>query len=242
MERKVFERMDSIEAQHWWFIGRRAIISTMIKPLLKGKVFATILEAGCGTGGNLSMLRDFGKVDAFEFDEAARQVAIGKSGLDIPFGALPNSIPFGDQRYDLIGLFDVLEHVEADDASLSALAARLDENGKILVTVPAFPFMWSKHDERHHHFRRYTRSSLTEVAHKAGLKVSKSYYFNSFLFPVAVASRAIKKLTGSDAPDDQLPPAWLNALLYRIFGVEQHLIGRINMPFGLSLVAVLEKG
>lgn len=241
MERSVYDRMNELETQHWWFTARRSIIASLIEPLLKGKPDAAILEAGCGSGGNLSMLGHFGKVDAFEFDADARSAAVEKSGLDVHFGALPGELPFADRRYDLIGLFDVLEHIEAEDASLSALAGYLDERGKILLTVPAFPFLWSKHDERHHHFRRYTRASLAEAAQKAGLKVSYSCYFNTFLFPLAMASRALKSLTGSEQPDDQLPPAWLNAALARVFGFERHLLGHVRMPFGLSLAAVLEK-
>lgn len=241
MERSVYDRMNDIECRHWWFTARREIIASLIRRLPKAKTETAILEAGCGSGGNLSMLRSFGKVDAFEFDEDARRAAGEKSGLIIPFGALPDHLPFLDQRYDLIGLFDVLEHIEADEASLSVLAERLDDQGKIIVTVPAFQFLWSKHDERHHHFRRYTRASLAEAAQKAGLKVSYSSYFNTFLFPLAVLSRALKKLTGSEEPDDQLPPAWVNTLLTRVFGVERHLLGRMRMPFGLSLAAVLEK-
>jgi len=241
MERCVYERMNELEARHWWFSARREIIASLIQPLLKENPDAAILEAGCGSGGNLSMLRHFGKVDAFEFDSVALQAAEEKSGLDIRFGALPDDVPFEDNRYDLIGLFDVLEHIEADESSLAILAERLSERGKILVTVPAFPFLWSKHDETHHHFRRYTRASLAEVAEKAGLKVSHSSYFNTFLFPFAVASRALKKLMGSETPDDQLPPAWINGVLTRVFGVERHLLGRMHLPFGLSLAAVLEK-
>jgi SAM-dependent methyltransferase len=241
MDRGVFERMNEIEAKHWWFTARRQVIASMIEPLLRGNSSAEILEAGCGSGGNLSMLNHFGKVDAFEFDDTARQAAEKKSKLKIPFGALPFDVPFGGQQYDLIGLFDVLEHVEADEASLTVLTERLAEHGKIIVTVPAFPFLWSKHDERHHHFRRYTRASLAEVAKKAGLKVKYSSYFNMFLFPLAVTTRAVKKITDSDTPDDQLPATWLNAVLARIFGFERHLLGHVRLPFGLSLAAVLEK-
>lgn len=241
MDRSVYERMNEFEARHWWFAARRAIIASLLEKLVEEKSEIAILEAGCGSGGNLSMLGRFGKVDAFEFDENARRAAANKSGLDIQYGALPGEISFGDRNYDIIGLFDVLEHVEADEASLAALAGRLGEKGKILITVPAFSFLWSKHDERHHHFRRYTRASLAAVAERAGLKVSYSSYFNTFLFPVAVMARAFKKLTGSEVPDDRLPAPWANAMLTRVFGFERHLLGYARLPFGLSLAAVLEK-
>lgn len=241
MERSVYDRMNELEATHWWFVARRSIIASLVERHLPTGPGSRILEAGCGSGGNLQMLGQFGQVDAFEYDGGAREHAKDKSGLDIRFGALPDQLPFDDRRYDLIGLFDVLEHVEADTASLSALASRLDTSGKILVTVPALPFLWSKHDVRHHHFRRYTRASLTEAARQAGLKVSYCSYFNAFLFPLAVTARAIKRLTGSETPDDRLPPAWLNATLTRILGAERRLLRGIRFPIGLSLAAVLEK-
>ena len=240
MERTVYDRMNELETNHWWFVARRRVIAALIRRH-GPKAPARILEAGCGSGGNLAMLGGFGAVDAFEYDETAREAARAKSRLDVRYGALPDDLPFDGRRYDLIGLFDVLEHVEGDTAALAALGARLAEGGVILVTVPAFPWLWSRHDERHHHFRRYTRASLGRVAQAAGLKVRYSSYFNFFLFPLAVATRAAKRLAGSDTPDDTMPSALVNAALTRVFGAERHLVGRIRLPVGLSLAAVLEK-
>jgi hypothetical protein len=109
------------------------------------------------------------------------------------------------------------------------------------VTVPAFQFLWSRHDKRHHHFRRYTRASLAAVAEEAGLRVSYSSYFNSILFPMAVMARCVKRTLGIDSPDDRMPSVWLNSVLLRIFGLERHLLARARLPIGLSLAAVLEK-
>ena len=240
MDSIVYDRMNELEARHWWFVARRRIIASLIRRAM-GKRSGRILEAGCGSGGNLQMLRNFGEVDAFEFYGPAREEAMRKSGLTIPFGALPDALPFAGSQYDLIGLFDVLEHIRDDVGSLAALGERLGEGGKILVTVPALPLLWSGHDVRHHHFRRYTRSTLAEAAAKAGLKVSYSSYFNFFLFPLAVTSRGMKRLAGSDAPDDRMPADWVNRLFTRIFGTERHLLGRVRLPIGLSLAAVLEK-
>lgn len=241
MERTVYDRMHELESGHWWFVARRKVIAALIDRHLHRKSDAAILEAGCGSGGNLLMLGQFGQVDAFEYDATARRHAAEKARIDVRFGALPDDLPFDDRRYDLIGLFDVLEHIEADTASLAALRDRLSDRGVILVTVPAFPWLWSRHDERHHHFRRYTRSSLAKVAGAAGLKVRYASYFNFFLFPLAVTARGLKRLTGSDTPDDTMPAPLVNATLTRIFGIERHLVGRIRLPVGLSLAAILEK-
>ena len=148
---------------------------------------------------------------------------------------------FSDERSGCLGPVLLSTVRGACGWSLAALAARLSDKGVILVTVPAFPFLWSRHDERHHHFRRYTRKTLAEVAAKAGLKVRYSSYFNFFLFPAAVATRALKRLTGSETPDDSMPSGWVNGVLTRVFGAERHLVGRLRLPFGLSLAAVLER-
>ncbi|WP_039396019.1 class I SAM-dependent methyltransferase [Novosphingobium sp. MBES04] len=245
MEADVYIRMNELEGEHWWFAARRRIIAEVLERLIPPRPSGEtrdILEAGCGTGGNLAMFARYGALDAFEYDEQARQQAIRKSGLDILPGALPGAIPFGDKCYDLICILDVLEHIEDDVASLLALRARLKRHGRILVTVPAFPKLWSHHDEAHHHFRRYTRNSLKEVVGKAGMKVEKSFYFNTLLLPLALATRLLKKASANESPDDSMPSAWLNTLLRYVFASERHVIGRVGTPFGLSLGAIIETG
>jgi len=242
MDRDVFQRMHEIEAVHWWFAARRQIISATLGRIVKLRAGADIMEAGCGTGGNLALLASLGEVDAFEYDTKARAIAAEKSGLNIEAGALPDDIPFAPKTYDVIGLFDVLEHIEDDQATLAALAARLKTAGKIVVTVPAFPWLWSKHDESHHHFRRYTKATLRKTASSAGLKVEKIFYFNSFLLPVAIGLRAAKALFRISAPDDSLPSPWLNNSMRLVFASERHLIGRLSLPVGLSVCAVISKG
>lgn len=240
MDRSVYDRMDQLEAEHWWFSARRSIIEAAIKRLVKLRCGASILEAGCGTGGNLAMLRSLGDLDAFEYDQEARRRAEEKSGLEIAGGALPDELPYPEKSYDLIALFDVLEHVEADSASLKALATRLTPEGRILLTVPAYQWLWSKHDVSHHHFRRYSKASLHGTAREAGLEVEHAFHFNSLLFPLAISVRALKYAIGSKTPDDDMPGPMVNALLKRVFGAERSFVGRVSMPFGLSLCAVLK--
>ncbi len=239
MDRGVYDRMHEQEDTHWWFRARRDIIGRVIERFAPQGRNLRVLEAGCGTGGNLAMLSGFGELDAFEYDADARERASLRIGRDVAFGALPDHLPFGSARYGVIGLFDVLEHVADDVGSLAALGRRLEADGRLVVTVPALPWMWSQHDERHHHFRRYTRRSLEEAAERAGLKVERCFYFNTLLLPVAIGLRAVKALLGKDSPDDTLPSPWLNRLLYVVFALEKHLVGRIGLPIGLSLCAVL---
>src|SRR4051812_8636369 len=125
MEPATYARMASLEDRHWWFLARRQILSDMIRAFVPLPRHADVLEAGCGTGGNLPMLKTFGSVSAFEPDADARARAVEKSGLAVAAGRLPDTIPFPEEGFDLVASFDVLEHVEDDVASLSQLRSRL---------------------------------------------------------------------------------------------------------------------
>lgn len=241
MERAVYDRMAALEDSHWWFVARRRLVASLIDRFTPAQRPARVLEAGCGTGGNLDMLSRYGTLRAFEYDDIAREIARRKSGVEIEAGALPDRVPYAAETFEIILLLDVLEHVEDDVGALAALRDRLAGNGRLLVTVPAFPSLWSRHDVTHHHFRRYTRRSLADVADAAGLEVDRVFYFNSLLLPVAMAVRWLKAITGRDTPDDEMPAPWLNAMLCRIFGAERHLVGRIPMPAGLSCGAILKR-
>ena len=148
---------------------------------------------------------------------------------------------FKRDAYDLVALLDVLEHVPDDVASLRAIHRRLKPGGTLLLTVPANPWMWTAHDAAHHHFRRYSKQQLAEVIADAGFEVQLLSFFNSLLFPLVAAARLIGKVTGKESADDALPSAPVNGVLDRIFGLESGMIGRVPMPFGVSLVAVVRR-
>ena len=227
------------EQSHWWFTGRRQIIAALIDREVHLPQGARILEAGCGTGGNLAMLGRLGKLEAFEFDPEARRLA-ERQGFPISFGALPHQIAEPDNAYDLVGLFDVLEHIEDDIGSLRSLGDKLRSDGTLLITVPAMPWLWSSHDETHHHFRRYTKNSLTRAIEAAGLEPIKVGYFNTVLFPLAIAQRYLNKWTKAAAPTDLMPAPLVNKVLGSLFQLERFWAGRVQMPFGLSVFAVVK--
>ncbi|MFN4095972.1 MAG: class I SAM-dependent methyltransferase [Sphingomonas sp.] len=240
MDRIVYDRMAEHDSTHWWYVARRDILADYIARYVQPPAGARILEIGCGTGHNLPMLGAFGTVDAIEIDEAARTVASARLGKEVGTAPLPELSGVAEGQYDLIAVLDVVEHVEDDVAALAGMAKRLKPGGTILITVPAHQWMWSAHDVVNHHKRRYSKATLTAVLDKAGLKWRKLRWFNSLLFPAAVAARLAGKLTGKDDSDDSPPPGPLNWAFEKIFGLERHLLGRVPMPPGLSIIVLAQ--
>ena len=238
MERIVYDRMAELDSRHWWYRARREILSKLIEARIAPTPGARILEIGCGTGHNLAMLGKFGTVDAVEMDEAARAVASDRLGRPAIESTLPELPGVDRGAYDLVALLDVLEHVEEDRASLASIAGTLKPGGRILLTVPAHPWMWSAHDEVNHHKRRYTRAALREVIGSAGLRADYLSYFNTLLFPIAAAARIVGRATGRKDSDDRLPPAPVNRAFEFLFGLERYAVGRVRLPAGVSLVAI----
>ena len=195
---------------------------------------------GCGTGGNLTLLSRFGSVEAVEYDAEARAVAERKSGYRVGFCALPEQLDVEEGSFDLIVLLDVLEHIEDDVAALRRVREKLAPGGRVLVTVPALPWLWSEHDATHHHFRRYTPATLRRSAEAAGLQVVRLGFFGTLLFPLVAATRLAKKALGMRGADDRMPGPWLNGLLRHLFGLERNLVGRLPLPIGSSLFLVAE--
>ena len=240
MDRIVYDRMAAHDSTHWWYRARRDILADYLTRYAALPADARILEIGCGTGHNLPMLSGFGRVEAIEIDPAARAIAgerLGRPVGDAPLPALP-----GVERgaYDLVAVLDVVEHIEDDVAALKAMGGLLKPGGKILIAVPAHQWMWSAHDVVNHHHRRYSKATLAAAIERAGLRAKKLTYFNSLLFPLAAAARLAGRMTGRDDSDDSPPPKPLNTAFETIFRLERHLVGRLPMTPGVSIVTLAE--
>ncbi len=241
MHPDAYVEMADTESRHWWFTGRRAVLRSLISSLNLPRD-ASILEVGCGTGGNLAMLAGFGNVSALEMDDMARSIAMRKTAgrFDIRAGSCPADIPYSGERFDLICLFDVLEHIEEDVATLAALKKLLTERGRILLTVPAYAWLWSRYDEFLYHKRRYSAAGLRATVSAAGLHWDRMSYFNTLLFPLIALVRLKERLLGAPSTSGRdVPAPAVNWLLRQTFSAERFLLPVVRLPFGVSLFALL---
>ena len=243
MEPAAYRKMAETEDRHWWFCGRRAVASAVIDSLgLPANI--SVLEIGAGTGGNIPMLSRYGAVTAVEMDDSARYIAAEKTDMEFLAGHLPDGLPKFDRKFDLICMFDVLEHVEKDHAALEAIAGLLAPGGRLVLTVPAHQWLWSHHDEVLHHFRRYSRSGLADVLRDAGYEIQRLTFTNSALFPAAAAARFLDRGLSKDkeaaSSGSDIPPKFANAVMKELFRSERHLLGRFDLPMGLGLLAVVQ--
>ncbi len=228
------------EDRHWWYRGRRTVLSRAIADLGLPRP-ARILDAGCGSGRNMVELARLGPVTGVELSKTSVLLARAREAGDVIEGSVL-AMPFDSDSFDLAVSLDVIEHLEEDLDALRELRRVVAPGGSLLVTVPAYGWLWSGHDEINHHHRRYTRRSLQNVAEQAGWKQTRTTYFNSLLLPVAILLRALDRLstkTTESSLDLWVPPEPLNWLLQRPLALEAALIGRGGrIPAGLSLLSV----
>jgi SAM-dependent methyltransferase len=160
--------------------------------------------------------------------------------------AEPPPLPFESERFDLVTALDMLEHVDDDQGLLDEITRVLRPGGQALVAVPAYKFLWGIQDEVSHHKRRYIARQLRERLITSGLNVERLSYFNSLLFPpigaVRLARRLFKRRPPRITSDFEMnKPGWLNNVLARVFSCEAALIKRVNLPFGVSILALASK-
>jgi SAM-dependent methyltransferase len=224
------------DRSHWWFRGRLAVIRATLRRALPPRR-VRLLELGCGSGNVLAALTEFGEAVGMEANDDLITAARA-AGLDVRVGHLPGDLGVAPGWAEVVLLLDVIEHVDDDVATLGAARAGIGEGGLLVVTVPAYRWLWSGHDEVLGHRRRYTAGELRAAVERAGFAVLRVSYFNTLLFPLLVAVRAWKRLRGDRSHDLRRPAAPLNALLERVFALERYLVPRVALPFGSSLILI----
>jgi SAM-dependent methyltransferase len=243
MDERLMKAMLEVDEHHWWYRGRRLIIGSELDRLPLPRP-AVVLDAGCGSGRTMAELVQYGEVHGLELDPEAAQVARDRGHGEVHTGPL-EELPWPPATFDLITCLDVIEHIPDDRATLRALREACKPGGWLLLTVPAYPALWSLHDVANHHYRRYSRKSLQAVASAAGWRVARLSSFNSLLLAPAAAvrlaqRRRAKNLDGGYTPDLKLGPSWCNGVLERPLKLEARWLSRGHtLPVGLSLLAVL---
>lgn len=240
LEASYYQEQFNIEDSHWWYVGRRRVLRSLLRGLLAPDLPRHTLEVGCGGGGNLSLLSEFStQLTAVEMEPMAVETAQQRQLGAIHKGKLGDPLDIFRQQYDLIGLFDVLEHIPDDQQALEQIKPLLSDTGQLFITVPAYPFLWTRHDEVAHHYRRYTRKTLTQALQASGYEVRYASHFNTILFPPALATLLAARLLKAN-PEEAIkqPAPPVNALLKALFSFEARLLPRRRLPFGLSIAAV----
>lgn len=232
--------MLSSDDRHWWYRGRRRVLRALLSRLTVPDG-AELLDAGCGSGRTLDELEAFGHVTGVDVSHQAVATARARGHRNVLVAPL-EQLPFATARFDLITCLDVLEHTPDDRRTLSELRRVTRPGGRLIVTVPAYPSLWSAHDEANRHYRRYRRRSLLDAALAAGWTVESSTHFNSLLLaPAAIIRRAGRRRPpGSERSDLALTAPWADGALELPFRFEAALLRRGGrLPAGLSLIAVL---
>ncbi|MEK6323446.1 MAG: class I SAM-dependent methyltransferase [Acidobacteriota bacterium] len=238
-----YAEMHKIESFYWWFVARRRLLESLVGEISREFNQSTILDVGCGTGMNFSVLAKYG--DTFSSDASEEALHFSKSrGIDGLVRSHVESLPFMVSTFDLVTALDMLEHVDDDLRALDELLRVTKEGGVLVITVPAYGFLWSEHDEALHHRRRYAASELRNKLTNTGFSVERITYYITFLFfPILFMrfAQSVSKKSIHAKTSHVILPGWLNSLLIAILGFERLLLRWINFPFGVSIVCLARK-
>jgi len=252
MDKQAYEELKEFQNTNWWFVARREIICSIVgryrKELLRKKD-VSILDAGCGMGVLLQALSRYGSVKGMDVEQEAVDYCNFVTGKKTVLkGRLPDEVPYPDRSFDIIVSADCLEHIEDDFGALLAMRRMLKgDNSFMVLTVPAFMFLWGYNDEFVHHYRRYDRQQLASLVEKAGFHVQMCSYYNFWTFPFVFLVRRAKRLLHIKKDDlswgGVIRNKHINKILTDIFASEKRrLLRKKGFPAGVSLILVADAG
>ena len=229
-----------VEETHWWYLGRRRIIQSLVEKICTtfDKQNPRILDVGCGTGANLKMLAAHGRAEGVVFSQLAVDFC-RERGLDsVKLGAV-EQLPYENGSFDLVTALDVVEHLDDDVAGLREIRRVLRRDGRVLLFVPAFMFLWGVQDDVSNHRRRYTLPSLLRAVEAAGFSVEWSSYANiSFFLPVLLVRSVMRWLGLRAATEYGINISMMNGPFSSLFAAERFILKRGKIPFGVSAVCI----
>lgn len=238
-----YKKMYELEDRYWWFIGRRKLVRWLVQEHNPRGKESRIFDLGCGTGLNVStFLEDY---KTFGSDLSLQALSFCRErDLNGLFSCSADSIALRDESVHVVTALDVLEHVRDDLSALKEINRILTPGGKLIVTVPAYGFLWSEHDEALHHYRRYVARELRAKLVAANFEIERSTYFiTALFFPILFFRlwQGLRRTSIEASVSYRLPPSWVNRMLVWSLDVERCLLNQVNLPFGVSLVVVGRK-
>jgi len=240
MKEHTYPIMFRIEQSHWWYTGRRKILTRFVEDICRRVTDRRprILDVGCGTGANLLMLSKYGDAEGVDVSEDALAFCRERGLANVKLGAA-EALPYDDGTFDLVTALDVVEHLDDDLAGLREMRRVLRPGGRVLLFVPTFMFLWGLQDDVSNHRRRYRMPELQRVLEQAGFEVERTTYANITFFMPILAMRKLMRLTGIKAEsENNINVSALNGVLARVLGAESFVLKHMNIPFGVSGLCV----
>ena len=250
-----YDVMYSVEDEHWWFVGRRAIVFAQIdaalglrahRPFARSRCAdesdpparGQVLDIGCGTGANLAPLRRYGHVQAVDVSHRALAFCRRRGETHL-FCASATALPFAGATFDLVTALDVIEHLDDDLQGLREIRRVLRAGAPAVLFVPAFQSLWGPNDDQSGHRRRYRLGALRARVEAAGLRVEHISYANIAMFgPIWLGRKVLNRLGRHAQSENRINHPLVNGLLGRLFASEAGWLRRHSLPFGVSIVCV----
>jgi len=243
MKEHTYPIMFRIEQSHWWYTGRRKILTSFVEDICRRVTDRRprILDVGCGTGANLLMLSQYGDAEGVDISEDALAFCRERGLEKVKLGA-GEELPYDDGTFDLVTALDVVEHMDDDLAGLREMRRVLRPGGRVLLFVPTFMFLWGVQDDVSNHRRRYRLPELQRVLEQAGFEIERMTYANITFFLPILLMRKLMRLTGIKAEsENNINVSALNGVLGSLFGAESVVLRHMNIPFGVSGLCVARK-
>lgn len=244
MDHKDYLAQQKVETDHFWYIARKQLIDRLLAAVYGQQTGARqILDIGCGTGTELPVLAKYGKVVGLDNNIDALGMVAARGFATVMCDLENEQLPAAS--YDAVCAFDVLEHVDDDGRLMGEIFNSLKPGGYFIFTVPAFPWLFSSHDEAMGHFRRYSQVAIKKQLAAASFRSVKIGYWNVWLFlPVAIM-RLVKRYLprGQKAPQTEASnlPQRVNAFLRVVLNSEKHIFNASWLPFGLTIYGIVQK-
>ncbi len=246
MDSRLTKRYGELEQWHWWFRGRQRVLETVLANELGRATDLVVVSLGCGPPDGLTWLLRWagGRGRVVGVDAEGYQGRTATGSIIYTVGDV-QAVPLVSGSFDVVLALDVLEHLDDDTAGLRESFRLLKPGGLLVVTVPAMPSLWGGQDVVSHHRRRYTRASLYRAFVRSQLPRPRLTFFNTLLFPIIAGVRWTRLGLGFSARNrsdfDDNDPGLINELLAGVFAAERYLVGKVPMPFGVSLLAVAHR-